>query len=366
MDRRLFIETLLLGFGTAAFAGPVSYTKNSGSKGSVLLLLERKASQDSLLRVFNWDKLTHEDFVVPLKVPHSVVRNNLDANEVFIFEMIGTCVKLNLKTGLVMKVPKLGSTFLGHGAMSPNGESILCTEALPGERRASLTLRSSDKLELIKALTPEIGSAHQAVYLPGTEIIASGSIFKDAKSQRGGVSFYDVKAGKIIKQIEVPYPVAHVMALSSTEVAAVGNVLKSVGDYPGPKNSSVSITEYFEGFTENTSTPVYVAHVNGGLQALKSSDPKHDLISGFGLARLKDTPGAFLSGHTRSDTIVSWLEGKPQKYLSVDAPLNIMLSDDQKELMVVSKGALKIFDVKTFASLRTIKFDHDILGLNAY
>src|SRR5271154_1377479 len=139
VDRRSFLKlTLLFGLGGTALAAPVLTGQGRGNghaKGKALICLKPTEAGKSTLRIYDWDTGDSKDVDVPLGLIHSVVQDRTNPNLLYVFEIFGSCVRMDLSNGSILKMDHQTSPVLfnGHGALSSSSEFMACTEVTGGK-----------------------------------------------------------------------------------------------------------------------------------------------------------------------------------------------------------------------------------------
>ncbi|MEK7357921.1 MAG: DUF1513 domain-containing protein, partial [Bdellovibrionota bacterium] len=235
MDRRNFIQLAALALADLSIGGPVACTtavpkaatpngaaSPASTKGRIVFSLAPYGENRSRLRVFDWDDYSFTDIDVPPSYLHAITPDPREPSVLYLFELFGSCVKIDLKTKKILKIDHRGATrvFSGHGALTSSGEFIATSELVEG-RRSVLTLRSTKTLAVAAEAPAECARLHQVASVPKTALLAIGNLAGLNGENSGAVTWYDTETKRIAQRIELPMPILHVMPISATEVIAV-------------------------------------------------------------------------------------------------------------------------------------------------
>lgn len=327
------------------------------SKGRVVIGLWPTDSDTSCVRLFNWDDHSYEDVIAPIGKIHSVTQDERDKNTLYLFEIFGSCVKFNLITKQFIKIDHHGATqmFNGHGALSDCGEYIACTE-LDVKLGSVLTLRSSYDLRQVLVAPKECKNVHQVVSMPKTSLMAMGGMRSLDGKSTGAITFYDTKDKKVTNRLEFPFPVLHLMPLSSHEVIGVSHITKWNRTNEGVLSTHKNTSENIDSFSNAQMFepgPLYYASTSGESKTLWSEKDKNVFYDSFGLAKISSNE--FLSGHHGANKVVQWENSEIKKIVTIPRPKNLLVSNDQKELLVLSDERISIYSMDSFELIK--KFD---------
>jgi hypothetical protein len=378
LKRREFLRLMsgaLAGTGLFACAGPLPKPTPSnaayGAKGKVFLSLS-DADDRSTIRIFDWDSGEHRDVEVPIGLPHSVLLHPKDPSILYVYESLGSCVKVETKTGRHIKIDHESSSemFAGHGVLDRSGELLFSTQGLSGSRRGVVTARDSGSLRLAKELPPESLHAHQVIHMPGPRsIIAWGNMTGADASHGGSVTFFDYSMWTVVKRIDVAHPILHLMPLSPTEIVALGFVRQPANFHPPVDSSKSSRQNLLVSMPSKVAAdpcPLYRFSMDGTSKTFWNEKSKGDFMYNFGLASVK-TGERYLTGHTGSNKVLLWKNFEIERSFSVESPNNIAVSHDASEFMVSCKGGVEIYSLVTFEKIKTVKTEgRPIVSLSAY
>jgi hypothetical protein len=254
--------------------------------------------------------------------------------------------------------------FNGHGIQTRSGKQLLCSEILSGYQ-VKTVVRDASTLELVSVAPSECDAIHQLVTMPNSTILACGNMASmDLKTYGGGITFYDYEKQKVVRRIDLPYPILHITALSPDEVLGVARSTQ--------KDSRTLIGEdMMKGFHENfgangdTPLPLISVKMDGTKKIFWDESQKHLFKGGFGIAGVPSQNG-FLSSYQNSGKVLLWRNSEIAHVFSVDCPGNIMVSGDESEFMVVAGKELKIFSLKTLKEVESPKGFPTVIALASY
>jgi hypothetical protein len=378
MQRRALLKLLTLtiggvlteGFSACAISPPRPAPESSEKKGLVFLCYSGDSPNTSILRIWNWDKNEHHDFDLPLALPHSIVQDRQNPETLFVFEVFGSCARVDLTSGKAIKIDHRSGLemFNGHAIQTLKGDILVCSQIDVSKSRAHLTLRSSDDLHKIATLPPACDQAHQIVQVPGGTIAACGNGPSAQGKLDGGITFFDYESQTIVRRVNLPFPIIHLLALSPSEVVGIGYHFQNT--HERVKGNTVSFhRESIDNINQVADqfalpAPVFRVNIDGRFETLWDEPNRDNFRYGFGLARLPETMN-FLSGYKDSGKIIFWENSHPSKILSVDAPTNILVSNDSSEFLVVSDGAAHIYSVKEFKQVNLLKEKRTLISASS-
>lgn len=179
-------------------------TKRSGRGLAVLPSFNR-----GNLSLYDWDRRTVEEFAMPMDLTHSALHNPA-TNELILFENIGpTCSVFDLSTRKIRKTLRRndGWLFYGHGALSPGGHRLVCTEfaldfysTSPGK----LTVRDPSSLEILSELPSHGYHPHDLCFLDEDTIAVTNH--GSGPANKSNVSFISYKTGALLGRTEFDQP----------------------------------------------------------------------------------------------------------------------------------------------------------------
>jgi hypothetical protein len=377
MERRKFIQLAALAAADIALIGPFGHAEFSPSptgqfsvpvkKGKVVVCLAPHAPDVSRIRLLDWDTRQFSEVSIPIGLVHSVVQDRADRNVIYLFELFGSFVKFNLSTGAFVKIDHKGSNdmFNGHGALSASGEFIACTE-ISKELGSVVTIRSTENLKKVAETPKECKNSHQIVALPASDLMACGSMRAENGNETGAITFYDFKLKKVMSRVEFPFPILHVLALSSTEV--IGLTLQS------NEKRDASNLSWDRGAAENqrifnqgqsyAGGPLYYVSVEGNHKTLWDEQQKSIFNNNFGLAGVSKM--SFLSGHHGSGKVIFWKDFKIAHIFTVPEANNLVASKDGSEFMAISGQKLQSFSLKDFSQLKDFNDWPPVVSFSSY
>ena len=294
----------------------------------------------STLRILNLNDYTFQDFQIPLWRPHSMAQNLNNPDDIFLYEFMGGAAKFDLKSQKSIHLPPGKTFFAGHAIQ--DGEVIWSTEKFQKGERFAFARNASD-LSLIPGSENQFSAGHHIVKMPGSSLVVSGS--------QGFVTFFDIKSKKVTKKIAIDpglTPV-HFIPLSSSEVIAVGGVMKG------------EIDEYID---LTGPAPAIYATTTGEVRTFWDENLKDDFRFGFGLKKL--TGNTWLTGHKLGDAVFLWKDYKIVKKFEMKNPQGISLTNDGTQFIVHSGDNLNFYSFRTYELEKTIAYDRPILAISEY
>ncbi|MEK7355774.1 MAG: hypothetical protein AAB250_04965, partial [Bdellovibrionota bacterium] len=326
-DRRHFLQLASLALADLALGGPVSCTTmaavppkySSSAKGRVVLALRPLKENVSRIRIFDWDDDRFDEVEAPIGVVHSITQDDNDPNVLYLFEIFGSCVKFNVATKAFTKIDHRGKRemFNGHGALSHTGEFVACTEIVQ-DQGSMVSLRSSKDLSRVAMLPKECNNSHHVVSLPKTPLMAAGILRSLDGKEAGAITFYDTETRKVTNRIEFPFPVLHLMPLSSTEVIGLSLLTRWKRDDKTALSTERDTAQNIASFSDTQTHvpgPIYYATTDGRSETLWSEKDKSMFLDNFGLAKISGR--SFLSGHHGSGKVILWEDLKMKKTFDV-------------------------------------------------
>jgi hypothetical protein len=372
MERREFLRALALAAAQAGLPGIAKGSTFAQDKGKVLLSLSSPGGKGSVLRILDWDDLSHKDYAVSLSNPHSMVLDRKNPSVAYLFESFGSGLRVDLATRQEVKIDHLTSGFLfsGHGVQTRAGEHLFCTE-FGKDRQGSVSVRDARTLEKVGATPRECDNSHQVVHLPGGTVIACGNLSVKGKAKRGAITFYDYEKNQVLDQVAFDYPILHLAPLSSSEVLAVSLLFDRQHGQPSPdkffgQSSHETTSEYFKDTTFRPG-PVCYAKTDGSSKQFWDESELDLFRFNFGVAPLPSS-NKFLSSHRLANAVLLWKDGKIAHRFSVPAPSHLLVAKNGKEMMVrCGDSYLKLFSLETMGEVGTISDPgRSVLALAAY
>lgn len=143
---------------------------------------------------------------------HGITPHPLRRREVVLFEKHGPgCCVVDLERAEVVRsiecVPQ--RQFYGHGAYSPDGALLYCTETdLEDGRRGYITVRDGKTFETLGDFPSHGLAPHDCAFASDgtTLIVANGGSGAGREQDPPGVSFVDVRDGKALDVVPMPSP----------------------------------------------------------------------------------------------------------------------------------------------------------------
>lgn len=380
LKRREFLRLMagtFAGTGLVACTGPIPKPMPTptpsnaayGPKGKVFICLSN-ADDRSTIRIFDWDSGAHRDVEVPIGLPHSVLMHPRDSSILYVYESLGSCVKVETKTGRLIKIDHDSSTemFAGHGVLDRSGDLLFSTQTRSGSRRGVVTARETGSLRLVDKVLPESLYAHQVVHMPGTgSVVAWGNMMGSGPASRGSVTFFDYATWSIVERVELAHPILHLMPFSPTQIIGLGFEPQSA-DLHSPVDAKKTSRQNLLSSMPSKVTepcPLYSVAMDGSSKSFWNEKSRSDFMYNFGLASVR-TGERYLTGHTGSNKVLLWRNFEIEKSFPVESPNNIAVSADASEFMVSCKGGVDTYSLVTFEKLRRIKTERSIVALSAY
>ncbi len=332
-------------------------------KGKVFLCLLDKNLSRSTLRVLDMSDQTFEDYELPIQLPHSLIQNAGNPDEVFIFELLGSAVKIDLRSKKVILVKGAeGSKFFGHAVQSSDHKLIWSTEMRP-EVGAVVCARNSSDLSLVNNERSVFQGGHHVLRLPGTDLLVSGG---SSGTKENFVNFYDPSAGKIVRKLTVNEVPIHMLGISSTEIIGLTNVAadeKRAKDYP----VEGIISGLQTAFDFAKPSPLFYGSIDGNTKAWLDSTKKDLFRFNFGIERIPGKDLKYLTSHNHSDSVILWNGYKIERVLNVKAPKAVSVTNDGTQLLVHSDDLeLHVFSMENFRLERKIKYDRPVGMISRY
>jgi len=322
MDRRDFLTgsaSLVAALITSSCSTRVPGYQESyvaGDKGKLLLGLQTK-SNTAILRILDLNNDSFRDILIPIK-PHSFQRSPVASDEILVIGFEDTAGIVNISSGETRLFrQKDGTLFNGHGTLiSP--DEIWCTETTSNGRVIARP-RSTRDFSYLRDSKVSFEAGHHIVRLPGTTILASGT-----KS----LNFYDYAKKEVIREISSAYVPVHLVPSSDKEVFVVTS--SPIFEEQGESRLQTDL----RGYSLNLHTPTPVLSFNiSGESKIHWDEKRKDLFK-FGLGIKKVPDGRILTGHTWSNSVICWNQGRIEKVINVPHPQALALSKDGSEMAV--------------------------------
>lgn len=346
MDRREFLGTSISALGlsllSVSCSSLVSKSLAPNSKGSGTIVTADAVNGETLLTFINLTTGDQDVHALPLRVPHSIYRNYLNPDEIFVFEILGDAVIYNTKTRVVKKA-KQGSEALFYGHSKQMGEVIWCTER---RGNAHFVRRYSiHDLSPIPGNSQIFNAGHSVSQVPGLPVLVTGGIM----DRTGFVSFIDTESGKLMQTITLPttFPV-HFMGLNSEEVVfSACSTCKNSPKIKSPDEKKEHAAMTLPGFENITSDPVWHIKKAGNIwqNAAAMIDPVHSDVVVGGLFVTKISANQFVTSHEEKNALALWSDGQVKHVFSAAEPGNMCLTPDKKKLIINGKEGLSIYDL---------------------
>jgi hypothetical protein len=342
---------------------PAAYSASPSSKGQLLFGL-RTREKKAGLRVFDWDTYRFDDFPVPLDLVHSVTRDTHDRNVVYLFEVFGSGVRLDLASNSIVAV-KAGTDdrmFNGHGAVSSSGEFVACTE-MNSAKHSTVMMRSTRDFSPVAELPEACRSCHQIVALPNSSLFVTGNM----RRPFGGFTFYDTASRRVLNVVDTPHPILHLMPVSSTEVIGI-----SLPRPPGTQKVALAradrdAKDNLLAVIENQALipgPLYLASIDGKVKTLWPEEQKKIFTGILGMAKASKT--RFLSSHHDSNVIAVWDDFEIRRLIPVSKPTSLQISKDGSEFIVIADGKVVIYSMTTFEPIKALEDWPTAVALSTY
>lgn len=335
-----------------------------GSGKGRLYLGIGKSSESSLIRILNLDDYSFEEIEIPLTLPHSLFLNKTNPDEVYLFEMLGSAAKVNFRSkevSLIDHRKMKGNLFVGHAIQTETEKGILCLEYLP-DFQVVVRARSAKDLSLIDLDFSNFPVGHHIVRLPGTSIAVSSG--KNIKTETNHITFYDFQKHEVLSHVESKERLAHLMAISSSEVIGVSLNIKfdydSLKTIQAGSTAAENLGRLLKSETYVGPSPMYYAHVDGTLKTHWDENRKDLFGWGFGVDRIPGHDQLYVTGHYHSGTVVLWRNFEVQGIIHVPAPLGIVASADGSEFLVLSEGKIKVYSTEKLSLVKEIAYEKPV------
>ncbi|MGZ3724991.1 MAG: hypothetical protein ACXVBD_04300 [Pseudobdellovibrio sp.] len=380
MNRRDFLSHAGLTIGGLALSScvttapyDVSRLSKAGSKGQVVFGYLNPKSRNSAIRFLNWDDLSYKDLEIPLQFPHQVKKNALNPDEYFIFDYLGSFMKVNAVTQEYQLVDnKIEKNFFqGHGIQTNDGSQILSVESNFDNTVYALVVRSAANLQKLDVIGT-YSDMHHILTMPNSTIVAYPA--KSQSTNLCGIYFYDYQKKKNVRVFETEhnYP-SHLSIVTPTEV-----MFPTIKDNFVPHSKLVlnsSVGENLIRLYDSSTTghiepsPIYRASVDGTGTQFWDESNKRMMSHGISASYIKKSK-KMVATFYQTDLITLWSEGKIVKTGNIKKPINLLLSADESEIMAFSSedANLKIFSADDLREIRTISCgpEHRICSLSSY
>ncbi|MES2965926.1 MAG: hypothetical protein V4760_18740 [Bdellovibrionota bacterium] len=371
IDRRTMLQFLALGLAGCASR---SVTPEFGAvpasgkrpKGRVFFSLAKSKSA-STLRVTDWDGGNAIDYDVPIVTPHSLLQDPRTPDVVYLVEAFGSCARIDLKTGAHVKVDHAHGKelFNGHAILTRAGDKLICSQ-FETESKAVIMVRDSVTLAKLAVLPDECSQAHHLVSLPGSSVFACGNL----NGETGAITFFDYEKMKVIRRVACEKPILHLVPISATEALGVSRPQTFKKGGSRLLSRAKSSAENIDSFMKSTVSgigPVFYAKSDGAKKIFWDESKKERFRGGFGLAPL-DGDKVFLSGHTEGNSVFLWRDGVIERVFDVPTPINIVVSGDASEFMVMSESEprITVFSLRTYEKSRVIEFETSLRLFGKY
>lgn len=377
MERRDFLRnTVLLSLGLQASCSVLNLLSGNDkpqTKGKVILGFVA-TSGNSLVRVLNWDDYRFEDIPVQAHLQHSFVLNPLNKDELYIFEMYGNCIRLNLSTGesIRMDLEREKTVLNGHGVLTADGSTLYTTEFnADGSQRFLVARdpRTLQKLELYTNAEPD----HFLSHVPNSSLIAFGST--SVKTGKTGIQLFDTSTKTLRPLIETsPNIPTHFAAVSEKTIYAATNsqgyASSQSKGIPGfsPSNSALTNSMAHSMIKKPEIVPSATLAIDLSDNSVSKLSKEDLSVNGFYTIQQNST-GRILTSNMAISTILVWDSGEVIARIPSTNASNLIISEDQKEFMslALKKGFITVYSLEDFREIKKIQFpDLPISAVNNF
>jgi hypothetical protein len=359
IDRRTMLQFLALSLASGATGCAtrqlVGVQPEKKDKGRVFFSLAGRSPASSVLRVADWDGGNAKDIEVPITTPHSLLQHSHDPAVVYLIEAFGSCARIDLASGAHVKVDHTveRDLFNGHAIQTRAGDRLICSQ-FKDETSAVITVRDATTMKKIATLPEDCNQAHHLVSMPEGSVFACGNL----TGETGAITFFDYEKMKVVRRVALEKPILHLVPISGTEALGVSRPqsFTRAGTFSRTKSSAENIESFMSAVASGIG-PVYYANMAGEKKSFWDASKSERFRGGFGLAPLEGSR-VFLSGHTEGNTVFLWRDGAIAHVFDVPTPINIVVSQDSTEFMVMSEKdpRITVFSLRTFEKIRAIEF----------
>lgn len=355
MDRRQFFYSSASSLlGAYALTACSSFIGKPKAKNVKLLIATERDKRTSLITIYDMQDGSGYDFVLPLGLPHSTLMSPQFPESIFFFEVFGSAIRYNLRTGemVTMKAGMdLPFWFNGHAVESHDGKTIWCTERLTGAPGNLVRARDAESLELLPGKENAYAGGHQVIRLPGTNILVS--------HPDKTINYFDTEKRQVIKEVSSPYKIVHLTHLSGSEMVGLGTLPFSKDEFAKTNDKNVREQMMNQHFIVDTEAPVIYSNLQGGLKTI-FDESQHQLFRyNYGIDHIG--PGSFLTSHVRSNTVILWENFQIKHTFSVISPLNVIHNRYRNSFYVASGGKLIEYSLVDYKELKAYSFPKSVL-----
>ena len=345
MDRREFLGASVNALGLSLLAvgcGSSLVSRSLASKKGGTIVTGHVVKDETILTFMDLATGTREEHAIPLTAPHTIYRNYLNPDELFVFEVLGNAVIYNTQTRVSRKVPlQNGSVFAGHATQL--GEVIWCTE----EQGANRLLRrySAHDLQPLPGNDQVFRSGHSVVRLPDRPVLVTGGLF----DKQGFISFIDSESGKLMRQTSLASFPVHLIAMSPTEVVfSACSTCLLPGKLAACNDADMHPAGNLPEFPHDSLDPIWRVSMEGKAWRAPAAliDPAHQDVVVGGLFMSKISDKQFVTSHKVKDALALWQDGKVQHVFPATDPHDMCVSADGKQLVINGREGLSIYSLE--------------------
>ncbi|MEK7354879.1 MAG: hypothetical protein AAB250_00420, partial [Bdellovibrionota bacterium] len=334
-------------------------------KGQIFLFIEDRAGKVQTLRRMDWNNYEYVDYPLPLLYPHSLLQDRNDRDVVYLFEMFGSAVRLDLRTKDAVRIDhKLArEMFYGHAAQSRAGE-LFVTQLGSDLTTGVVSVKETKSLRTIATLPRECDGAHQIVTMPDSNMAACGVSSVLGRGKGGAVTFVDCDTRKVVNRVALPDSISHLFAISKDEIVALSIELDGLPLDPKYENDS---RQNAPGIAKAKPTAIYHVKPDGSSREFLNGGLFDAFRFNSGFAKIPHSD-LMVTSHIGSSTVIVWDgAGKPKKVHKIPHPGVVAASPNGEEIMVLTAGKAQSISVKTGEPVKTFGGDdYRVMGIAAY
>lgn len=289
-------------------------------------------------------KSLDRDEVAPRRLPldflaHGLARSPNDPNLLLVFEKHGPgACALDLESGAVRHVLETssGREFYGHGAFSPDGRRLYCTETdVEHGNIGYVAIRDGQTFEYLGDFPTHGLAPHDCELRDAgrTLVVANGGSATGSDEDRPCVAWVDVEGGELLRRELIP----------ADHLNAGHLALTSAGDL-------VVVSAPRDGLPEHSGGGVCLRTVEGTLRWLDQPRDVTDLMVGETLSVAIHEPTRTVGVTSPEGHLVAFFDldsGSLRRSLRIPNPRGIAVTLDQREFVVTFGGTAKACRINT-------------------
>lgn len=340
--------------------------------GKGKIIIPAKDSGD--LTVYDWNTRKTVSVTLPVQFTHSALQNPVFKDDLLVFEQFGRkTILVDLQTLEVRHQTELEGSrhFYGHGAVSPDGNWLVCTEAgYSGDVNgtASISIRNARTLEKVGEMPSFGAKPHDIIFFDEGIVAVSNQGAEEVKSN---VSFISLKDKTLLKKVEIPLHkgfLAHLLKVSSDEIFVSATHHEVPADLRTPEVKATIEKGGMEGSAllakirnslKFTPAPMFLISRQGRVEETWDSEHPENFRNNFSVCFLSHKTGLIAVAHAASQRVTLWKNNKLLHtiHLPEMKPQAVAPSPDGSEFMVAdSAGRFRFFSTSDFRELRDQSF----------